>query len=91
MPPLVRFIIRHGLIGFVIGAIFTAIILLLDIGSIRSLTAESADGLGVRLLLAFFICSTTSSIQIAIAVMSPPSRRIDPTAPPDAQDDEPAD
>jgi len=90
MPALVRFLIRHGLIGFVIGVAFTALILVLDIGSIRTLTAGTADGLGVRLLLAFFICSTFASAQMGVAVMWPPSRKVDPMAPP-GDDDEPDD
>ncbi|MCR9128179.1 MAG: hypothetical protein NXI12_01520 [Alphaproteobacteria bacterium] len=88
MPALVRFLIRHGLIGFVIGVAFTALILVLDIGSIRSMTAGSGEGLGVRLLLAFFVCTTFASAQMGVAVMWPPSRKVDPMAPPD--DDEEA-
>ncbi len=83
MPALVRFLIRHGLIGFVIGVAFTALILVLDIGSIRSMTAGSGEGLGVRLLLAFFVCTTFASAQMGVAVMWPPSRKVDPMAPPD--------
>ena len=88
MPDLVRFLIRHGLIGFVIGVGFTALILVLDVGYIRSLTAGSGEGLGVRLLLAFFICSTFASAQMGVAVMWPPSRKVDPMAPPDEDEDE---
>ncbi len=87
MPELIRFLIRHGLIGFVIGVGFTALILVLDVGAIRSLTAGTAEGLGVRLLLAFFICSTFASAQMGIAVMWPPSRKHDPMAPPDEEED----
>lgn len=88
MPALVRFLIRHGLIGFVIGVAFTALILVLDVGAIRTLTAGSGEGLGARLLLAFFICTTFASAQMGVAVMWPPSRKVDPMAPPD-EDDEP--
>lgn len=83
MPPLIRFLLRHGLIGFCIGVAFTTLILMLDVGTIRTLTRASADGALLRFLLGFMICSTFISAQIAIAVMFPPSRRIDPTAPPD--------
>lgn len=87
MPALVRFLIRHGLIGFVIGIAFTALILVLDIGAIRSLTAGTGEGLGVRLLLAFFICTTFASAQMGVAVMWPPSRKVDPMAPPETDED----
>jgi hypothetical protein len=82
MTPLVRFLIRHALIGGALGVVFTALILLLDIGSIRSLTEGTGAGTGVRLLLAFFISSTFASVQMGVAVMWPPSRNVDPMAPP---------
>ncbi len=82
MPDLVRFLIRHGLIGFCIGVAFTAVLLVLDVGMIRSLTQDSAEGIGFRLLLAFFISTTFASAQMGVAVMFPPSRRVDPMAPP---------
>ena len=88
MPALIRFLIRHALIGFCIGIAFTAAILILDIGSIRSLTEGGAEGFGVRLLFTFFTCTTFASAQMGIAVMWPPSGKVDPMAPPD-QDDEP--
>lgn len=87
MPDLVRFLIRHGLIGFCIGVSFTAILLIADIASLRTLTQGTADGAGVRLLLAFFISTTFASVQMGVAVMWPPSRKIDPTAPPDEDED----
>lgn len=82
MPPLVRFLIRHGLIGFIIGVAFTAILLVFDVASLRSLTAGTPEGAGVRLLLAFFVSTTFASAQMGVAVMWPPSRKHDPTAPP---------
>jgi hypothetical protein len=82
MPDLIRFLIRHGLIGFCIGVAFTALILVADIASLRSLTEGTAEGMGVRLLLAFFISSTFASAQMGVAVMWPPSRKVDPMAPP---------
>ncbi|MGY6626886.1 MAG: hypothetical protein ACXIVL_00055 [Oceanicaulis sp.] len=87
MPPLIRFILRHGLIGFCIGVVFTTVILVLDVGAIRSLTRASAEGTVLRLMLGFLICTTFISAQIGIAVMFPPSRRHDPMAPPDEGDD----
>jgi hypothetical protein len=83
MPPLIRFLIRHALAGGAIGIAFTAVILVFDIGSIRSMTEGSAEGTGIRLLLAFFISTTFASAQMGVAVMFPPSRKDDPMAPPD--------
>jgi protein-S-isoprenylcysteine O-methyltransferase Ste14 len=82
MPPLIRFLIRHGLIGFIIGVAFTAILLVFDVAGLRSLTHGSAEGTGVRLLLAFFVSTTFASAQMGVAVMWPPSRKHDPMAPP---------
>jgi hypothetical protein len=88
MPDLIRFLIRHGLIGFAIGVAFTALILVADIASLRSLTEGTAEGIGVRLLLAFFISSTFASAQMGVAVMWPPSRKVDPMAPPGEDENE---
>ena len=87
MPPLIRFLIRHGLIGFIIGVVFTAILLVFDVARLRSLTEGSAEGIGVRLLLAFFVSTTFASAQMGVAVMWPPSRSDDPMAPPGEDDD----
>ncbi len=86
MPPLIRFLIRHGLIGFCIGVAFTAVLLVLDVANLRTLTRGAPEGTGVRLLLAFFVSTTFASAQMGIAVMFPPSRKVDPTAPPDIDD-----
>ena len=85
MPPLIRFLIRHGLIGFCIGVAFTAVLLVLDVANLRTLTRGAPEGTGVRLLLAFFVSTTFASAQMGIAVMFPPSRKVDPTAPPSIQ------
>lgn len=88
MPDLIRFLIRHGLIGFCIGVVFTALILVADIANLRSLTEGTAEGMGVRLLLAFFISTTFASAQMGVAVMWPPSRKVDPMAPPGEDENE---
>lgn len=87
MPDLVRFLLRHALLGAAIGIAFTALILVFDIGKIRTLTEGTPTGAGVRLLTAFFIGSTFASAQMGIAVMFPPSRKVDPTAPPGEDSD----
>lgn len=72
MPDLLRFLLRHAALGAALGIGFTAIILVLDIGSIRTLTQGTATGTGVRLLLAFFVGSTFASVQMGVAVMFNP-------------------
>jgi len=82
MTDLLRFLFRHAALGAALGIAFTALILVFDIGSIRTLTQGSLTGTGVRLLLAFFIGSTFASVQMSVAVMfNPPggSEDDDPT------------
>jgi hypothetical protein len=88
MPPLIRFLIRHGLIGLCIGIAFTAILLVFDVARLRTLTKGSVEGVGVRLMLAFFISTTFASAQMGVAVMFPPSRKVDPMAPPEGKDED---
>ena len=87
VPDLIRFLIRHGLIGFIIGIVFTTVLLVFNVAQLRTLTEGTAEGVGVRLLLTFFISTTFASAQMGVAVMWPPSRKADPMAPPgDDQD-----
>ena len=72
MTDLLRFLLRHAVLGMAIGVAFTAVLLVLDVGHLRRLTEGSLTGLGVRLLLAFFIGSTFASLQMGIAVMYNP-------------------
>ena len=78
MTDLLRFLLRHAVLGMAIGIAFTAVLLVFDIGHLRTLTAGDPAGTGVRLLLAFFIGSTFASLQMGIAVMlAPPDRQND--------------
>ena len=72
MTDLLRFLLRHAILGMAIGIAFTAVLLVLDVGHLRRLTEGSVSGTGVRLLLAFFIGSTFASLQMGIAVMYNP-------------------
>lgn len=69
MTDLVRFLIRHAALGFAIGVVFTAALLVLDIGQLRTLTEGSRAGLAARLLLLFFVSSTFASLQMGVAIM----------------------
>ncbi len=88
MPDLIRFLIRHALAGGMIGVAFTAGVLVFDLGQIRTMTEGTMTGFGVRMLLFFFVSSTFASLQMGIAVMAPPSRKDDPTAPPGEDEDD---
>lgn len=86
MTDLLRFLLRHAVLGMAIGIAFTAALLVFDIGHLRTLTAGDPAGTGVRLLLAFFIGSTFASLQMGIAVMLAPPRGEDARDPGSGED-----
>ncbi|MGF1621337.1 MAG: hypothetical protein ACFCUR_12060 [Rhodomicrobiaceae bacterium] len=70
MPPLIRFLLRHALIGFGIAAIFVAGLMLSDMGGIGTLIANAEAGWLALLMLTFFLGLTFGSAQMGFAVMS---------------------
>lgn len=69
MPHLVRFLIRHALIGFCLAVVFVAGLLAFDIASLRSLVmTSSSGGIGVA-ALTVALCLTFGSLQMGFAVM----------------------
>ncbi|MEQ9812240.1 MAG: hypothetical protein RLO50_05630 [Azospirillaceae bacterium] len=84
MPPLVRFIVRHALIGIAVGWSMVAAMLVFDFAGLAGLIFTS--GLAAvaipMLLIGFGI--TFGSVQVGIAVMglddTPPPRRGRPLA-----------
>lgn len=80
MPALVRLYIRSIIIGFCLAAVFTLLLIALDIANLRHLMTSSTAGLMAILLMVFFNGIVFSGVQFAIAVMSmaesgPPSGR----------------
>ena len=69
MPGLVVFLIRHALLGFAIGIVFTGALLAFDIASLRTLMLGSPAGWLAAGLLAFFVGSTFAAAQMGMAVM----------------------
>lgn len=69
MPRLVRFYIRHTAIGFLLAAVFVALLLGFNIGNLWHLvTASDVGGLAVFLLV-MFNGIVFSGVQFGIAVM----------------------
>lgn len=69
LPLLVRFLIRHAVIGFGLALLFVAILLTLDVGGIGTLIfASSSSGLALAILV-FSMGVTFSSVQMGFAVM----------------------
>ena len=69
MPKLVRFYIKHVLIGFAIAVAFVAGLLAFDVAGLRHLIFTSADGPLALGLLIFSNGIVFAGVQFAIAVM----------------------
>lgn len=69
MPPLVRFMISHAAVGFLLAIVFVGLLLAIDISGLRTLMLSSDKG-GLALFLLTFFCGLTfASVQMGIAVM----------------------
>ena len=69
-PDLMRLYLRHCAIGFVLSAVFVALILWRDVAGLGSLIAGSDIGYLAVFLLWFFHGTVFGSVQFAIIVMS---------------------
>ena len=69
LPLLVRFLIRHALIGFGLSLLFVAILLTLDIGGFGTLIFASSSSKLALAILVFSMGVTFSSVQMGFAVM----------------------
>lgn len=69
MPRLIRFVLLHAAIGWLVAAIFVAALLHSDPGGIGTLLTRSQEGWGPLLLLWFFTGLTFGSAQLGAAVM----------------------
>jgi len=67
---LVKFMLRHALIGGGAAIIFVAALLALDVGGLATLISTSSSGTLAVALLTFFTGLTFGSLQMAFAVMS---------------------
>lgn len=69
-PDLMRLYLRHCAIGFVLSAVFVALILWRDVAGLGSLIAGSDVGYLAVFLLWFFNGTVFGSVQFAIVVMA---------------------
>ncbi|WP_245771027.1 hypothetical protein [Natronohydrobacter thiooxidans] len=69
MPKLVKLYIQQVLIGFGLSAVFTAILIYLDIGNLQRLVFGSGDGLLGLFLIFFFNGLVFAGVQFAIRIM----------------------
>ena len=68
-PDLMRLYLRHCAVGFVLSAVFVALILWFDIARLGSLVAGSDIGWLAVFLLWFFNGTVFGSVQFAIMIM----------------------
>lgn len=68
-PHLMRLYLRHCLVGFILSAIFVALILWYDVARIGSLVVGSDVGLLAVFLLWFFHGTIFGSVQFAVSIM----------------------
>lgn len=72
MPLLVKFLIRHAAIGFGFAALFVGTLIVLDIGRIGTILAQSDIRILATALLVMMVGLTFSSVQMGYAVMTNP-------------------
>ncbi|WP_136635405.1 hypothetical protein [Pseudooceanicola onchidii] len=70
MPKLVRLYIRNVLLGFVIAAIFVALLMAFDVGGLRHLLTGSSSGYLAIGMLWFANGIVFAGVQFALAVMA---------------------
>ena len=69
MPHLVRFLIRHALIGVGLGALFVGTLVLLDVARLGTLMTQSSSGLIALIVLICAVGITFGSVQMGFAIM----------------------
>jgi len=70
MPKLIRMYIKNVLIGFVIAAVFVAMLIAFDVGGLRHLLTSSSAGYMAIAMLWFANGIVFAGVQFAIAVMA---------------------
>lgn len=69
MPQLVRFVLCHAVVGFLIAVLFVGGLLVFDVGHLATIIQKAAEGPLAVAILVIFSALTFSSLQIGMAVM----------------------
>lgn len=69
LPLLVRFLIRHALIGFGLALLFVTLLLSFDVGGIGTLIFNSSSSVLALIILVASMTVTFSSVQMGFAIM----------------------
>ena len=70
MPALLRFLVRHIVVGFSAAALLVAALVFTDSAGFGTVIRQSEVGLLAACLVVYFLGLTFSSVQIGIALMS---------------------
>ncbi|MGD1885775.1 MAG: hypothetical protein ACFB01_01325 [Cohaesibacteraceae bacterium] len=70
VPPMVRFLISHALVGFGLAAAFVAALIGFDVGNVGTVLRQSGIAVPATLLLTFVLGLTFASVQMGIAIMT---------------------
>ena len=83
-PPLVRFLVKHAVMGFTAAGLFVATMLYFNVGNLMALVSGSDVGVLAVAMLTLMTGLTFASVQMGLAVMfgsdgigSPPRRATD--------------
>ncbi|MFT4621240.1 MAG: hypothetical protein ACI95S_001232 [Dinoroseobacter sp.] len=69
MPPLIRFMIRHFVIGVCLGLLIVAFMIWKDMFSLRQLI-ESTQNFPLLAMFSFLMAITIGTVQMSVAVMT---------------------
>lgn len=69
MPHLVRFLMRHALIGLGLAILFVGTLVLLDVARLGTLVTQSSSGIVALVALTCAVGITFGSVQMGFAIM----------------------
>ncbi|MDH3661312.1 MAG: hypothetical protein OEU92_15005 [Alphaproteobacteria bacterium] len=69
MPKLLRFLVHHAALGFILGIVAVGLMMVSDFAALRTLIMASDVGWLALFMLTFFLGLTLASVQMGIAIV----------------------
>ena len=69
MPKLVRYLLHHALVGFILAIVAVALMMSVDFAGLRTLIMASDVGGLALFMLTFFLGLTLASVQMGMAIV----------------------
>jgi hypothetical protein len=69
MPKLIRFLVHHAALGFILGIVAVGLMMVSDFAALRTLIMASDVGWLALFMLTFFLGLTLASVQMGIAIV----------------------